>query len=102
MATIHILVTPERFDEIFSIEDWLNFGKLTNKAAYEYMLQFVVDDEGKPLPEAQARKLFKGVPAKDWTKYLNQFVQAVEDAFVNPTSGSSSGRPVSEPPAPAG
>jgi hypothetical protein len=85
---IKIVVTQEKFDELFSIEAWLNFGQLTNQEAYALMLKFVVDDEGKPCEEAQAREMFKTVPKKEWGKYLADFMRLVNEAFVNPTSGT--------------
>ena len=46
-TTIKILVTPEKFDEVFSIDDWFNFGALPQKEVYNKMLCFVVDAEDK-------------------------------------------------------
>jgi hypothetical protein len=86
---INILVTQKTFDEHFSIDDWFNFGKLTQKELYEHMLNFVVDDNGEPVTTEVARGLFKGVPKSEWTAYITAFMGSVRDAFVNPTSGGS-------------
>lgn len=86
--TIHFQVTQDSFDAQFSIEDWLNFGNLTNIEMYEYMLQFVADDEGKPVPAEAARKLFKGVKKTEWQDCMAQFREAIQKAFINPTNGS--------------
>jgi len=85
---IKIVVTQAGFDEHFSIEDWFNFSDLTNKEMYEYILHFVVDSEGKPVDVEEARKMFKAVKKAEWAGIIAQFIQAVQDAFVNPTSGS--------------
>ena len=90
---IRIIVTPERFDEIFSLEDWINFDQLTSKEAYGYMVQFVVDKDGNPVPADKARQMFKKVPKREWPKYLTMFIKGVRDAFVNPTNGSGSASP---------
>jgi hypothetical protein len=37
----------------------------------------------------QAREMFKGVPRKEWMSYVSDFMSAVSNAFVNPTSGGS-------------
>lgn len=88
-SKVKLLVTQEKFDEIFSIEDWLNFENLDSKQVYEKMLQFVVDDSGNYLSVEDARELFRKIPKKDWTEQLTAFVNAVSDAFVNPTNGGS-------------
>lgn len=88
---IKIRVTQERFDEIISIEDWVNFDQLTNVEAYGYVVQFVVGEDGKYLSAADARKLFKKVPKKEWNGYVDAFISSVQAAFVNPTSGGDSG-----------
>ena len=89
MADIKIVVTQKGFDEFFSIDDWFNFSDLTQKEMYEKMLNFVVSEDGQPVAPEDARKLFKQVPKSDWGKYLTAFITAVNDAFVNPTSGGS-------------
>ncbi len=86
---IKINVTQATFDENFSIDDWFHFSELTQLELYNIMLKFVVDEDGKPLPVDEARKLFKTVPKKEWIDYVNRFYGAVRDAFVNPTSGGS-------------
>lgn len=80
-------VTKEKFDEIFTIESWLNFGGLDNKEIYEIMLQFVVDEKGDSLDPEQARKTFKKVRKGQWNECVANFAQSVRDAFVSPTNG---------------
>ena len=87
--TVKIKVTRERFDEQFSIDDWLNFTELTPVELYRIMLKFVVDDQGQPLPLDEARRCFKSISKKDWGQYVDAFYKAINDAFVNPTNGSS-------------
>lgn len=89
MSKVKLLVTAEKFDEVFSIEDWFNFSSLSNKEIYDKMLQFVADSEGNPVSVEDARKLFKEVPKKEWIDYVSSFVKSVSEAFVNPTNGSS-------------
>jgi hypothetical protein len=86
---IKIVVTQEKFDEIFSIDDWFNFDKMPQKEVYGLMLQFVADEAGNALSIEDARKQFKKVPKSEWIECISDFVKAIEDAFVNPTSGSS-------------
>ena len=53
------------------------------------MLQFVVDENDQPVTIEQARAMFKGVPKAEWGEYISNFITAVKDAYVNPTSGGS-------------
>jgi hypothetical protein len=86
---IKIKVTPEKFDEHFSIDDWFNFDKLTNVELYNIILLFVVDDEGNEVPLDKARAMFKKVSKKEWPEYINAFYKAISDGFVSPTNGGS-------------
>ena len=86
---VKIKVTQEKFDEHFSIDDWFNFGQISNTEMYAKMILFVVDDEGNEVSPEQARKMFKAIPKKEWPEYVAQFMTAVRDAFVSPTSGGS-------------
>ena len=84
---IKFLVTQERFDELVSLDDWLNFDKLSNAEVGALMLNFVADGNGVLLSVEDARKVFKSVPKKDWPQVLADFIESVRLAFVNPTSG---------------
>ena len=84
-----IVVTAEKFDRIFSIDDWFNFNKLKVNEMYEYMLKFVEDESGNPLPEEDAREMFKKIPKAEFNEYLADFMKGINQAFVNPTNGSS-------------
>lgn len=84
---IKLKVIAERFDTIFSIEEWIGFARLTNTQIYEKMLQFVVNEEGEYLTTEQARALFSRLPKKEWGECLLAFTRAVRDAFVSPTNG---------------
>lgn len=86
-VTIIIKITPEGFDEHFSIDEWLNLGDMTNKDVYDKMLHFVVDANGQAVSVDEARALFRKIPKKDWPVYIGKFYQAVADAFVSPTNG---------------
>ena len=89
MTTVKIKVTQEKFDEHFSIDDWFNFAQISNTEMYAKMILFVVDDEGAEVSPEQARKMFKAIPKREWPEYVSQFMAAVRDAFVSPTSGGS-------------
>ncbi len=93
MAKVKLLVTAEKFDEVFSIDDWFNIDKMPQNTLYNKMLQFVVDENDQPVTEDQAREMFRGVPRKEWMTYVSDFLSAVSNAFVNPTSGGSSPTP---------
>jgi len=84
---IKIIVTQDKFDELFSIDDWFNFTELTQKEIYDKMLLFVADDDGNPVTVEQARAMFKDVPKREWLEYIKAFMDSIKDAFVNPTSG---------------
>ena len=86
---IKLIVTAEKFDQAFSIDEWFNFGELTQAEIYNKMLQFVVDENDQPVTVEQARAMFKGVPKAEWGEYITSFITAVKDAYVNPTSGGS-------------
>ncbi len=84
---IKLVVTQEKFDENFSIDDWLNFSELTNKELYEKMITFVVNENEEPVTVEEARRMFKKVKKAEWIEYVAAFMKAVSEAFVNPTSG---------------
>ncbi len=86
--TIKILVTRDRYEEVVSIDDDMNFFDLTNREAYKYMLQFVVNDKDEYMDTAEARKLFKTIPRKELAKYFADFVKAVGEAFVSKANGA--------------
>lgn len=84
---IILKVTPESFDEHFSIDDWLNLGDMSNKDVYDKMIHFVVDENGEYLSVDDARKLFKKIPKKEWNQHVSNFYQSITEAFVSPTTG---------------
>lgn len=86
--TIKLLVTREKFDSVFSVDDWMNFYELTQKELYNLMLQFVVNEQEEYVSVEDARKLFKTVKKEEWGDYVSQFHSAITNAFVNPTNGS--------------
>lgn len=88
MDKVKLVVTQEKFDKNFSIDDWFNFDKLSQKEVYEKLLLFVTDEEGKELSVDEARAVFKSVPKSEWIEVVTEFMKAVNDAFVNPTNGS--------------
>jgi hypothetical protein len=89
MDKVKLVVTQEKFDRNFSIDDWFNFDKLSQKEVYEKLLLFVTDEEGNELSVEDARAVFKGIPKAEWLEVVTEFIKAVNDAFVNPTNGSS-------------
>jgi len=56
MDKVKLVVTQEKFDRNFSIDDWFNFDKLSQKEVYEKMLLFVTDEEGNELSVEDARR----------------------------------------------
>ena len=89
MDKIKLVVTQEKFDATFSIDDWFNFEKMPQNEIYEKMLMFVVDAQEHPVTKEEARSMFKKIPKVEWVGYVADFIRAVNDAFVNPTKGSS-------------
>lgn len=87
---IKIVVTRERFEEVVSIDDSMYFLQITNKEAYDYMCNFVMNGENTYLSVEDARKKFKSIPRKEFQNYINKFMKAVGEAFVNPPSGADS------------
>ena len=86
---IKFIVTEERFDENFSIEEWFNFLRQPQVEIYNKMLLFVVDENDQYLEEKEARKLFKSIPKKEWIDCIAQFTKSINEAFVNPTKEGS-------------
>lgn len=86
--TIRIRVDIEKFEDIVSVEDSMNFLNLTNREVYEYMIQFVLDEKDKYIPVENARKLFKKIPRKELGDYILKFMKAINEAYVSPTSGA--------------
>lgn len=93
--TIKIVVTRERFEEVVSIDHAMYFN-LTNKEAYDYICHFVMNGTNSYLSTEQAREKFKKIPQKEFGGYITQFMKAVSDAFVPPTSGATSDEPSSQ------
>jgi hypothetical protein len=89
MSNVKLVVTQEKFDANFSIDDWFNFDKLSQKEVYDKLLLFVTDEDGKELSVDEARAIFKSVPKAEWLEVVTAFIKAVNEAFVNPTNGSS-------------
>ena len=87
--TIKIVVTPEKYDEIFSVDEIMFWEDLTRRDVYLKMLQCVTDGDGNYLPVKQARELFQVVKPSELNSYIDQFFRAVRDAAVNPTSGDN-------------
>ena len=91
--TIQIRVTKERYEDIVSIDDDIHFFEMTNKDAYDYLVQFVVNEKGEYISVEDARKLFKKVPRKELNAYVKTFIESITNAFVNPTSGAGLDEP---------
>ena len=86
---IKIVVTKERYDEVMSIEDGFFLFESTDKEVYLKMCEFVVNDAGQYIGVDAARKLFKGIPRKELATYIMDFIKAISEAFVSPTSGAA-------------
>ena len=86
---IKIVVTKERYDEVLSIEDGFFLFESTDKEVYLTMCEFVVNDEGQYIGVDAARKLVKGIPRKELSTYIMDFIKAIGEAFVPPTSGAA-------------
>lgn len=84
---IKLKIRLDKFEEIFSIEDFFHFGSMKQNELYEKMLNFVVDENDNEVTVEDARKLFKKVSKKQWPEYIAQFRKAVEDAYISPTNG---------------
>lgn len=84
---IKLLVTQEKFDENFSIDEWFNFSSIPNNELYNKMLMFVVNEKEESVSIEEARAMFKKVKKSEWVEYVTAFMKAISDAFVNPTSG---------------
>lgn len=86
---INIIVTRERYDEVMSIEDGFFLFQGTDSEVYLKMCLFVVNDKGEYVGEKEARKMFKGIPRKELAGYINDFLKAINEAFVSPPSGEA-------------
>lgn len=87
--TIKIVVTHEKYNKIFSVDDIFFPGEIPVRELYMKMIQCVVGDDGEYLPVEQARAKFKGVPAPELNEYIRAFYKAVTDGLVNPTKGDN-------------
>lgn len=87
--TIKIVVTQEKYNQIFSIDEVFFPSEITTRELYAKMLKCVVGDDGQYLTEEQAREKFKEIPAAELGDYIRAFYRAVGDGLVNPTSGNS-------------
>ena len=89
MSVIKIVVTKERYGEVMSIEDGFFFFDSTDKEVYLKMCEFLVNDERQYIGVDAARKLFKGIPRKELSTYIMDFLRAISEAFVPPTNGAA-------------
>lgn len=89
MSVIKIVVTKERYDEVMSVEDGFFLFENTDKEVYLKMCEFVVGEDGQYIGVDAARKLFKGIPRKELSTYIMDFLKAISEAFVPPTSGAA-------------
>ena len=74
-----------------SIEDGFFLFDSTDKEVYLKMCEFVVNDEGQYIGVDAARKLFKGIPRKELSTDIMDFLRAISEAFVPPTNGAAWG-----------
>ncbi len=86
---IKIVVTKERYDEVMSIEEGFFLFESTDKEVYLKMCEFVVGEDGQYIGVDSARKLFKGIPRKELSEYIMQFIKTISEAFVPPTNGAA-------------
>lgn len=86
---IKFVITRERFDELFSIDEYLYFNELTQREVYEKMLLFAADENGQLMTREQAREAFKKIPKKEFIDYGIAFMEALKNTFVDPTNGGS-------------
>lgn len=93
MSDILIKVTRERYEEVVSVDDDMHLFELSDRAAYDYMVQFVIGDDGQYVSPEAARALFKQVPRKELGKYITAFVLAIRDAYVPKANGAGSDEP---------
>ena len=89
MSVIKIVVTKERYNEVMSIEDGFFLFESTDKEVYLKMCEFVVGEDSQYIGVDAARKLFKGIPRKELSTYIMDFLRAIGEAFVSPTSGAA-------------
>lgn len=87
--TIKIVVSQEKYNRVFSIDEIFFPGEISVKELYSKMLKCVVGDDGQYLTEEQAREKFKEIPAAELGTYIRAFYKAIGEGLVNPTNGSS-------------
>lgn len=87
---VQIKVTIERFNEIIDLDDSFRLYELSVSRAYEYLVEFVVDDKGEYVGAEKARQIFKQerIKRSELGPYWREFCNKVTDAFVNPTKGA--------------
>lgn len=87
--TIKIVVTQERYNQVFSIDEIFFPNEIPARELYNKMTQCVIGDDGEYLPQEKARELFQKIPAAELGEYIRAFYKAVNDGLLNPTSGSA-------------
>ena len=88
---IRLLVTQARFGEIVDLDDACNLADVNITRAYEYICDFVVDENENYIGKDAARKLFKNerIKQNEISKYWVDFIRKVNDAYVPPPSGAA-------------
>ena len=92
---IKILVTQARYDECIDLVDSFELHNVNVTRAYEYLLLFVVDDDGNYIGAEAAKELFKRerVKRSEIGAYWGDFVSKVIDAYVPKVNGATSEEP---------
>ena len=93
--TINIKVTQDKFNEVIDLDDSFNLHAVRINRAYEYICEFVVDENGEYVGAEKAREMFRAgrIKRNEIGEYWLDFVKKVNEAFVNPTSGASLDEP---------
>lgn len=89
---IKLKVTQERYNETIDLVDSFDLAKVSISRAFEYLLAFVVDDNGEYVDTVTAKKMFSDARVKraEIGDYWLDFIKKVNESFVPPPNAATS------------
>ena len=68
-------------------DEWNSLEQGVSKEAKSILARYLVDDDDKPIPHAEALKILGSVKLKDLADVTGKFWKALRENAVNPPTG---------------
>ena len=94
---IRIRVTPERMQELVSVDEYIALEEGKVKGVRDVVSNFLVDGSGNYIPKNKAEKIIGSLKLGEITNISNQFIEAAKEAAgTSPKLPEISTKPTSE------